>query len=111
VNITTTIAQKGERIVLNYEWSGEIAGAVLNIALAEKEMENAVPRGENRGRQLSHTNVVRQLITLDSPEAKGNFMIPTEVFSQPENGKVVLFAQDRTSWEVLGVVAIDLGTP
>jgi hypothetical protein len=108
VNITATLVESGEETILNYEWGGKTADAVLHIALAEKELENAVPRGENRGRQLSHTNVVRHLITIDRPAVSDNLTIQREVFSEPENGKVVLFAQDRNTWEVLGVIALDL---
>lgn len=107
VSITASLVQE-EETMLNYKLTGMATDVILNIALAEKDLENAVPRGENRGRQLSHTNVVRRLITIKKPEASGNLIIPKEVFSQAENGKIILFVQEQENWEVLGVVALDL---
>ena len=92
---------------------GQEAGSSAQIffAITEDMLHSNVKRGENAGRGLEHTGVVRQLIPLDkstaSPEAF-SATIPVRPAHEwnRANLRAVVFAQDRRSHQVLAAAAI-----
>jgi hypothetical protein len=61
---------------LKYQASEFGAGTVLNLALVEKQFTSEVPRGENAGKTLVHTNSVLGFRTLDfAKSSKGELKI------------------------------------
>ncbi|MEM8782572.1 MAG: DUF1223 domain-containing protein [Planctomycetota bacterium] len=59
-----------QNVTAQIELTGETPpGSTLLVALVEPNRTNAVPRGENRGRELSHTAVVRDFVQLDAGAA------------------------------------------
>jgi hypothetical protein len=54
---------EGKKITVDYEVKGDLKDSEIHFALLSKHESTAVIRGENGGRQLNHTNVVRQFIT------------------------------------------------
>lgn len=72
----------------------------INIALVQKHAATQVHSGENTGRQLLHTNVVRDFVTIKSDdEAKqATLQLPTgAAFS---NYAVIAYAQDKTTHNI-----------
>ena len=51
-------------LALTYAVAGAARGAVLNVAVVERNVISAVARGENGGRTLRHENVVRAFQTV-----------------------------------------------
>lgn len=98
---------QSQRLV--YEVQGTNEPSVLRIALVEKKIENSVPRGENRGRKLSHVQVVRKYesIALER-DANGDltFAIPKELDS--DQLEIVAYVQNQDSWMVTGATKVDL---
>ncbi len=88
---------------LDYTLTGRTNDLLLHIAVADASVENDVPRGENRGRHLVHRQLVRQLYRVPAPDNTGSFSIDTSILADPEQGQVIVFAQDADNWEVLGV--------
>jgi hypothetical protein len=81
------------------------------LAVTESHLNSNVLRGENSGRKLAHTAVVRQLKTIGSLEATTQTFNSTETLVgeknwKPENLKVVAFVQQRLSRRILGAAAV-----
>lgn len=69
VPLALRASRSGDRVTVSPEASGAVPeGARLHVALVQREAQTAVTRGENGGRTLDHTNVVRDL-QIVSPEA------------------------------------------
>jgi len=90
---------------------GDTAEVVL--AITESGLRSDVRRGENSGRNLSHTAVVRKLSIIGSIDVKKSTFTaePTvriESSWKREQLKAVVFVQERTSRHVLGAAAIAL---
>ncbi|MEZ5426237.1 MAG: DUF1223 domain-containing protein [Pyrinomonadaceae bacterium] len=82
--------------------------ATVYLAFAEDDLANQVLRGENSGRKLTHTSVVRELKTLGMlPAEQDQLKLEQSVQIQPdwkrENLKLVVFIQENQSRKVLGV--------
>lgn len=84
------------------------SAAKVFLAVAEDKLSTAVSRGENGGRTLSHTAVVRELKTIGQITAGDReFTIETVVQTQPvwkrENLELVIFVQDEQTSRIIGV--------
>ena len=77
---------------------------MLQIAVVEKKVENEVSRGENRGKHLSHTNVVRQLISQNNASLSGKVSVELlpELHAKQDNLAIYLFVQDTKTMAILG---------
>jgi hypothetical protein len=84
----------------------------LLLAITEKNLSVAVPRGENSGRRLSHTAVVRRLDRVANLDGKRDFT--TEIdFAVPgawkaKDLRAVAFVQEDGSQRVLGAGQVEL---
>jgi hypothetical protein len=121
--VAKTIASEAARpksatVALSWESQNKIHIAVQapaqssdNIALAmtEDDLTTSVGGGENKGRTLRHTAVVRQLKSVGKT-SQGNFAATVDVPAQAEwnlqKSKVVVFVQDTHSGEILGAAVI-----
>jgi hypothetical protein len=89
--------------------------AEVLLAIAESDLSSSVARGENAGRNLRHTAVVRQLNLIGNlGETKGAASFtPAPVVNIPHNWRreklrAVVFVQERASRHVLGAAMIEL---
>ncbi|MFK7923053.1 MAG: DUF1223 domain-containing protein [Bacteroidia bacterium] len=96
---------------LRYEVKGITEPSLLRIALVEKKAENSVPRGENRGKRLSHAQVVQKYESVNlEKDAAGDltFEIPEDLDrSQLE---IVVYVQNQDSWMITGANKLQLRT-
>ena len=88
--------------------------AEVLLAISESELRSEVSRGENSGRSLRHSSVVRRLSEIGRVDSKnGAFnagtLVRIEKAWKRENLKAVVFVQERASRRVLGVAALALG--
>ena len=92
------------------------APAVVLVEITEDHLVTEVRRGENRGRTLRHTAVVRSLTTAGEL-APGDRTFSTSVSAvlarewKPENLRIVAFVQERQSRRIVGVAAVPLAAP
>jgi len=92
--------------------SGDTAEVL--IAITEDNLRSTVLRGENGGRSLKHTAVVRQLNVIGEIDSEagqsfdGAYIANLESGWQRENLRAVVFVQERGSRRVLGAAAINL---
>ncbi|MEL7252479.1 MAG: DUF1223 domain-containing protein, partial [Bacteroidota bacterium] len=101
---------KNNEITVDYQLSTLPENAVLQVAVVQAAVENEVPRGENRGRHLAHTNVVRQLTTVSPTQTEGQSTISleSEVVRAKSDLHLVLFVESTRNMQVLGVARADL---
>lgn len=88
--------------------------AELFLAIAESDLNSSVVSGENAGRNLHHTAVVRQLIVIGSiSETKGEAAFTaTPVVNIAGNWhrdklRLVVFVQERASRHVIGAAMVE----
>lgn len=92
--------------------AGDTADVML--AVAESDLRSNVARGENSGRRLTHTAVVRQLSLIGTATAANNEAFtasPVVAIGQGwkrTNLRAVVFVQERQSRKVLGVASLSL---
>jgi len=82
-----------------------VVNAEIILAITETNLSSSVPRGENAGRNLQHTGVVRVLKPLgranrDKTTYEENVKLPAAW--QRKNLTAVAFLQDRSSRHILG---------
>jgi hypothetical protein len=89
--------------------------AEVLLAITESGLRSSVSRGENAGRRLSHTAVVRKLMPLGSVDSRGGAQFVAKPVVQIDKGwkrdslKAVVFVQERISRRVLGASSVSLG--
>jgi hypothetical protein len=86
------------------------------LAVTESGLHSQVMRGENAGRKLDHTAVVRKLMDLGHTDPKtGGFTAMAEVFMDAgwnrEQLRVIVFVQAAGCGPVLGSTALSLAEP
>ena len=84
------------------------------VAVTEDQLRSEVRSGENKGRLLAHTAVVRELRvvrgTAMPPEPSARSEVTIAPDWQREHVRVVAFIQERASRRVLGAAAVPLSS-
>ena len=85
--------------------------AEVLLAVTESNLSSEVPRGENAGRSLKHTAVVRHLQTVGEVAAGSNKFTADAAVSfntswRKENLRIVVFIQERRTRRVLGAASL-----
>lgn len=93
---------------IRYQVDGVRQGFVLNVALVDTPNVTSVSRGENAGRKLHHTNVVRGFssIPLDSAGGELSFSKPGKFSGN--NSQVIAYVQNPRTGQIIGASAIVL---
>lgn len=92
---------RGREVIVNYLLENPPAGHRVTALLVQPEATSAVSRGENRGRELHHINVVRAMA--HGPAAvKGTFTLPVPEGLDAEGMEVVLLVQEKKSQVIVG---------
>ena len=88
--------------------------AELLMAVTEDQLRSDVRSGENRGRQLTHAALVRELRVIRGaampPEPSARAEVTIAPDWQREHVKVVAFIQERVSRRVLGAAVVTLSS-
>ena len=86
------------------------------LAITEDSLESSVSKGENKGRNLRHTSVVRKLDALgkigsnnDEPFGAQS-KVRIDKYWKRENIKAVVFVQEHKTKQVRGVASLQIGT-
>ena len=92
----------------------DVRSAEILLAITESGVESWISGGENNGRRLRHSAVVRSLTSLGKLDAKkdGSYSADARLNLRREwnrqNLKLVLFVQDRSNRRILGSAAARL---
>lgn len=102
------IAGENEKLKIKIRELPKHENATVYLAITENNLASDVKRGENSGRKLEHSSVVRELKALGniSPD-QNSFEIETDANLQKEWKKAdvrfVIFVQENESRKILGV--------
>lgn len=105
VGVDGSITRDVKQMTIKYTLSA--AGPYrVNVALVQKEARTAVKNGENGGRTLVNTNVVRQFKTINEPDMSGNvtFPIPNDLTS--EQMDVLVYVQRTDNQQIVGATIL-----
>ncbi len=101
VGLDGQVTYVGNQAVVTYELS--VSGAYrINVALVQKEARTTVRTGENGGRTLVNTNVVRQFKTLDQNGLSGSVTLPIPAGLSADQMAVLVYAQRTDTGQVVG---------
>jgi hypothetical protein len=106
VALTLSPAPEGERLQIHA--TGIAGKADVMLAVTESKLSTQVQRGENGGRMLAHSGVVRRLSlvgTAAKPEFSADQVVVLDKAWKRENLRVIVFLQEHTGRRVLGVAS------
>ncbi len=111
VRVTAEESAKGP-LSLRVSVAGATKGAEVFLAISEDRLAVDVPRGENAGRRLEHTAVVRDLRRIGRVDGTGRFEgspVPArDAAWKAGTLHAVVFVQERESRRVLGAARVSL---
>jgi len=90
----------GKGIGVHYELQGDFSDSEIHLALVSLHEVTAVKRGENGGRTLKHSNVVRQLLT-GRVQAFGEMQFAGYPVPSRDNLSVIAFVQRKTDGQII----------
>lgn len=101
VGVDGSVARAAKQVNVNYELSA--AGPYrVNVALVQKEARTVVRNGENGGRTLVNTNVVRQFKTVDESGTSGSISLPLAAGLSATETAVFVYVQRTDTGQVVG---------
>ncbi|GAB3705949.1 DUF1223 domain-containing protein [Spirosoma flavus] len=101
IGIDGNLSRKDNQLSVQYTLSA--AGPYrVNVALVQKEARTAVRNGENGGRTLVNTNIVRQFKTIDETDVTGNVTLAAPDDLSPEQSAVLVYVQRTDTGQVVG---------
>jgi len=98
-----------QKLQLQYEVSNATDNYALNVAFLQNNAQTQVKAGENAGKVLPHTNVVRELKTIPlNGHQIGTAAIPLPSNFNLKDGRVVSFIQDMSTGKIMAAKEIQL---
>lgn len=95
-------------VSLRYELSRVPENCVLNVALIQGYAANKVPLGENSGRFLEHTNVVRAFETLGLEKSSGTVTLAKPKDAQFKDFAVIVYLADAATMNIKAATVLEL---
>lgn len=95
----SALSIKGEVLILDFKSSGN-ENHVVQVAIVERDVKNFVPRGENKGRELHHDQVVRGFHSYTHTRA-GRVELKIPAALDLSKSAVLIFLQDKNTWQIL----------
>lgn len=100
---------KNDLLSFQYTIKEDNKDSFLNVAIVEKQVENHVPRGENRGLTLKHENVVRQFKAFDSA-TNGIVNYDIEKSFDLNNCDLIIYLQDKRHLKIYAARKIEISS-
>ena len=101
IGVDGSIARDAGQVLVSYKLS-EKGPYRVNVALVQREARTAVTNGENGGRTLVNTNVVRQFKTVDQPNTPGSVALPLPAGLQASQTTVLVYVQRADNGQIVG---------
>jgi len=89
---------KPDRVRIAYALEDPPDKAIVNLAVVQQSTDNQVNAGENRGRRLTHRNVVRSFVQSRKQAGTLEARLPKEV--DRESLRLVIYVQDAQNMAV-----------
>ncbi len=100
IGVDGSIARDAKQLTVKYELSA--AGPYrVNVALVQKEARTEVKNGENGGRTLVNTNVVRQFKTIDDSSLSGSVVLPLPAGLTTNQTAVLVYVQRTDNGQIV----------
>lgn len=94
--------------------SPDIKDAEVFVALTESGLQTQVKKGENDGRTLNHTGVVRSLVKIGEMRRGGGFtgapVLRLDRTWKREELRAIVFVQEKESRRIVGAALVRFGT-
>ncbi|WP_420149842.1 DUF1223 domain-containing protein [Spirosoma sp.] len=101
IGVDGSLVRNARQVTINYALSA--AGPYrVNVALVQKEAQTVVKNGENGGRTLLNTNVVRQFRTIDNSDASGNVTLLLPDGLTADQTAVLVYVQRKDDGQIVG---------
>ncbi len=97
------IQDNANHINITYKKTGATKNEQLLISLVQLMAVTNVKRGENRGHELKHINIVREFKNADLKNATIQFAFPQNLTTK--DLKIVAFVQDKNSLQITGAIS------
>ena len=105
IGVAGTLTRHATQVNVSYELSA--AGPYrVNVALVQKEARTAVKNGENEGRTLVSTNVVRQFKAVDESGTSGSVSLPLPAGLTTSQTAVLVYVQRMDTGQVVGATML-----
>jgi len=102
-------------LTVDYEAREAPEGSVLNLALVEHAASTAVAAGENAGKTLHHTNVVRAFLAAPLAAPTGSALMKLPMSRLPDDAEIIAYVQRATpegpGMPVLGAARAAIARP
>lgn len=101
IGLDGSLTKQAKQVLVSYALSA--AGPYqINVALVQKEATTAVKNGENNGRTLVNTNVVRAFKSIGNSSLSGQATLPIPADLSPDQTAVLIFAQRTDNQQIVG---------
>lgn len=97
---------QGQKVIVDYEAAGQTADSRLLIALVQTHALRKIQRGENGGRTLEHTSIVRDLHSF-KVEAHGRQELSLPEGFNPQDWEILGMLQRSKTGEVMAAARVD----
>jgi hypothetical protein len=104
-SLKVSVVDNGGELLIKYALDKAPNKALINIALVKKEVENDVPRGENKGRTLTHKNVVVEFQTV-AAEAAGEVSLSLPSGFELEDSSVIIYLQNKNDLAIIAACQV-----
>lgn len=101
IGVDGSMTRDSRQVTIKYEVSA-VGPYRVNVALVQKEARTAVGNGENGGRTLVNTNVVRQFRTINQSGTSGSVVLPLPDGLKPDQMAVLVYVQRNDTGQVVG---------
>lgn len=99
---TVRLTRGAEAITVNFTLDEAPAGHRVTALLVQPEATSSIKRGENRGRELHHVNVVRAMAHTPA-KTQGEFVLRLPDGLSADTARVVLLVQEERTQAIVGV--------
>ena len=94
---------------LSFTVNGIEGKQFVNAAVVERELSQDINRGENRGRRLSHDNVVRAF-NAKKNEENNSFQLTLPEDLDLTKSSLIVYTQHHATWQIKGAKKIELAS-
>jgi len=99
LQLDAALAEDTASIEIAYQTNAS-STLVLNLALVQATVSDQVERGENRGRKLEHSHVVRTFLTMDVSMQKGIATLEIPKGVDPSQLSLIGYIQDPQTMQI-----------
>lgn len=106
--LNLNIIKEGRDLTIDYTLKPLPNNTVIHFAIVERAIQTNVKRGENSGRQLAHSNVVRLFKTTPVKNTNDTVALTIPQDVNRKNASLIAYVQKKSDMTILGANTSDL---